>query len=88
MLRIPVRALRRRGPVWRFAGEAYVGETLCAEAEYSAMIADAPQANDEIHPTAIVEDGARLGADVEIGRIVWSVRMSCWAMASVCNPMS
>lgn len=47
MLRIPVRALRRRGPVWRFAGEAYVGETLCAEAEYSAMIADAPQANDE-----------------------------------------
>lgn len=39
MLRMPVRALQKRGPVWRFAGEAYVGEKLCAEAEYSAMIA-------------------------------------------------
>ena len=38
MLRMQVRALRRRGPVWRFAGEAYVGDVLCAEAEYSAMI--------------------------------------------------
>ncbi|HUO98861.1 MAG TPA: 3-hydroxyacyl-ACP dehydratase FabZ [Rhizomicrobium sp.] len=38
MLRMEVRALRRRGPVWRFAGEAYVGDVLCAEAEYSAMI--------------------------------------------------
>ena len=40
MLRLPVKALRRRGPVWRFTGEAYVGDALCAEAEYSAMIAD------------------------------------------------
>lgn len=40
MLRLPVKAVRRRGPVWRFAGEAYVGEHLCAEAEYSAMIAE------------------------------------------------
>jgi 3-hydroxyacyl-[acyl-carrier-protein] dehydratase len=38
MLRMEVRALRRRGPVWRFAGEAYVGDMLCAEAEFSAMI--------------------------------------------------
>ena len=38
MLRMEVKALRRRGPVWRFAGEAYVGDVLCAEAEYSAMI--------------------------------------------------
>jgi 3-hydroxyacyl-[acyl-carrier-protein] dehydratase len=38
MLRMEVRALRRRGPVWRFAGEAYVGDVLCAEAEFSAMI--------------------------------------------------
>jgi len=38
MLRMDVRALRRRGPVWRFAGEAHVGDVLCAEAEYSAMI--------------------------------------------------
>jgi 3-hydroxyacyl-[acyl-carrier-protein] dehydratase len=46
MLRMPVRILRRRGPVWRFSGEAYVGERLCAEAEYSAMIADKEQTGD------------------------------------------
>ena len=40
LLRIPVKALRHRGPVWKFVGEAYVGETLCAEAEISAMIGD------------------------------------------------
>jgi 3-hydroxyacyl-[acyl-carrier-protein] dehydratase len=40
MLRMPVRFLRRRGPVWRFAGQAFVGETLAAEAEFSAMIHD------------------------------------------------
>lgn len=40
LLRIPVRTLRRRGPVWRFAGAAYVGQKLCAEAEFSAMIRD------------------------------------------------
>ncbi len=38
MLRIPVRAIRRRGLVWRFGGEAYVGDKLCAEAEFSAMV--------------------------------------------------
>ena len=38
MLRIPVRALRRRGPVWKFAGEAFVDGELCAEAEFGAMI--------------------------------------------------
>jgi 3-hydroxyacyl-[acyl-carrier-protein] dehydratase len=46
MLRIPVKALQKRGPVWRFAGQAYVGEKLCAEAEYSAMIAEKEQALD------------------------------------------
>jgi 3-hydroxyacyl-[acyl-carrier-protein] dehydratase len=40
MLRMPVKALRRRGPVWRFAGQAFVGDTLCAEAEFSATIFD------------------------------------------------
>jgi 3-hydroxyacyl-[acyl-carrier-protein] dehydratase len=40
MLRMPVRFLRRRGPVWRFEGQAFVGETLAAEAEFSAMIHD------------------------------------------------
>lgn len=38
MLRMPVQALRRRGPVWRFQGQAYVGDMLCAEAEFSATI--------------------------------------------------
>lgn len=40
LLRLPVKALRRRGPVWRFTGEAYVGDILCAEADFSAMIVD------------------------------------------------
>jgi len=39
MLRLPVRLVRSRGTVWRFEGKAYVGDTLCAEAEYSAMLA-------------------------------------------------
>jgi 3-hydroxyacyl-[acyl-carrier-protein] dehydratase len=40
LLRMPVKALRRRDPVWRYSGEAYVGDTLVAEAEFSAMIHD------------------------------------------------
>jgi 3-hydroxyacyl-[acyl-carrier-protein] dehydratase len=40
MLRIPVKVLRHRGPVWRFEGKAFVGEELCAEAEYSAMLTE------------------------------------------------
>ena len=40
MLRIPVKALRQRGPVWKFSGEAYVDGELCAEAEFGAMIRD------------------------------------------------
>jgi len=40
MLRFPVKALRHRGPVWRFEGQAFVGAELCAEAEFSAMIFD------------------------------------------------
>jgi 3-hydroxyacyl-[acyl-carrier-protein] dehydratase len=45
MLRLPVKALQRRGPVWKFSGKAYVGDVLCAEAEYSAMIRE--QTDDE-----------------------------------------
>jgi 3-hydroxyacyl-[acyl-carrier-protein] dehydratase len=37
---IHVRKERSRGGVWKFRGEAYVGDTLCAEATYSAMILD------------------------------------------------
>jgi 3-hydroxyacyl-[acyl-carrier-protein] dehydratase len=40
MMRMPVSFLRRRGPVWRFEGKAFVGDTLSAEAEFSAMIHD------------------------------------------------
>jgi 3-hydroxyacyl-[acyl-carrier-protein] dehydratase len=40
LLRMPVKALRRRGPVWRFEGQAFVGDTLCAEAQFSATIHD------------------------------------------------
>lgn len=43
MLRMPVKAIRRRGPVWKFEGQAFVGDTLCAEAEFSAMIAEGSQ---------------------------------------------
>jgi 3-hydroxyacyl-[acyl-carrier-protein] dehydratase len=40
VLMIPVKLQRARKPVWRFTGEAYVNDKLCAEAEYSAMIMD------------------------------------------------
>ncbi len=38
MLRLAVTAVQHRGPVWKFESKGYVGETLCAEAEFSAMI--------------------------------------------------
>jgi 3-hydroxyacyl-[acyl-carrier-protein] dehydratase len=38
MLRLTVKALQHRGPVWKFEGKAYVGDALCAETEFSAMI--------------------------------------------------
>jgi 3-hydroxyacyl-[acyl-carrier-protein] dehydratase len=41
LLRMPVKKLRQRGPVWKFEGKAFVGEDLCAEAEFSAMISGA-----------------------------------------------
>jgi 3-hydroxyacyl-[acyl-carrier-protein] dehydratase len=48
LLPIPVRALRRRGPVWKFSGEAWVDGELCAEAVFGAMIHDfVPPAGDE-----------------------------------------
>ena len=40
LLRLPVQVLRNRGPVWKFEGKAFVGDDLCAEAEYSAMLTD------------------------------------------------
>ncbi len=40
-LRIAVRTVQRRAPVWRFAGEATVDGKRVAEAHYSAMLAHA-----------------------------------------------
>jgi 3-hydroxyacyl-[acyl-carrier-protein] dehydratase len=38
LLRMPVKLVRRRDPVWKFEGQAFVGDTLCAEGEFSAMV--------------------------------------------------
>ncbi len=40
-VRFPVQLLRKRANVWKYKGEARVDGTLVAEAEISAMIADA-----------------------------------------------
>jgi len=39
-MHVHVQAIQHRRNVWKFRGEARVGETLCAEAVYSAMIMD------------------------------------------------
>jgi 3-hydroxyacyl-[acyl-carrier-protein] dehydratase len=39
-LRLIVRKDRHRGPVWKFIGEAKVGDQLVAEATFAAMIRD------------------------------------------------
>jgi 3-hydroxyacyl-[acyl-carrier-protein] dehydratase len=44
MLRMPVKSLRRRGQVFKFEGNAYVGDELAAEAQFSAMILDPEKA--------------------------------------------
>ena len=41
LLRMAVKLVRRRDPVWKFEGQAFVGDQLCAEAEFSAMISTA-----------------------------------------------
>ncbi|EDP63763.1 3-hydroxymyristoyl/3-hydroxydecanoyl-(acyl carrier protein) dehydratase [alpha proteobacterium BAL199] len=40
-MKVHVRKVRNRGPVWKFEGEARVNGVLVAEATYSAMILDA-----------------------------------------------
>ncbi len=37
-LELHVTVIRGRGKIWKFKGEARVGDTLCAEAEFAAMI--------------------------------------------------
>ncbi len=39
-LHIYVEKTQTRGPVWKFKGVAKVGDTVCAEAAFSAMITD------------------------------------------------
>jgi 3-hydroxyacyl-[acyl-carrier-protein] dehydratase len=40
LLRVKVVCQHHRGAVWKFDGTATVGETLCAEASFTAMIVD------------------------------------------------
>lgn len=40
LLLLQVKLQRARMPVWRFTGEAYVNDKLCAEADFTAMIAN------------------------------------------------
>lgn len=39
-LRFDVRVTHRRGNVWKFSGQAYVGEKLTSEADFTAMVTD------------------------------------------------
>jgi len=39
-MHIHVEKIQSRGPVWKFSGKAMVDDTLCAQATFSAMIAD------------------------------------------------
>ncbi|MGE0408555.1 MAG: 3-hydroxyacyl-ACP dehydratase FabZ [Amphiplicatus sp.] len=41
-LRVHVRTIQRRPPVWRFEGEAFVGGQLVAEAVFAAMLSHVP----------------------------------------------
>lgn len=42
-LELHVNVIKSRGPVWRFSGLAKVGENICAQSEFSAMIVDPPE---------------------------------------------
>ena len=47
VLHIHVDVVRSRGMVWKFTGKAMVGDKLCAEATFSAMIIDKPADEEE-----------------------------------------
>lgn len=44
-LQIKVKKEKARDPIWKFSGKVYVGDTLMAEAIFSAMIVDKPHEN-------------------------------------------
>ena len=66
-LELEVRSLKRHPPLWRMRGTARVGGATVTEVDFTASEAPAPEAAATIHPTAIVADGAVLGADVRVG---------------------
>jgi len=43
LLRLTAELKHKRNRVWKFAGRAFVGEQLAAEADFTAMIVDPPQ---------------------------------------------
>ena len=43
LLRLEVEFVQKRATVCKFAGKAFVGDKLAAEANFTAMIADPPQ---------------------------------------------
>jgi 3-hydroxyacyl-[acyl-carrier-protein] dehydratase len=44
LLRLEVEFVQKRSSVCKFAGKAYVGDKLAAQADFTAMIADPPPA--------------------------------------------
>ena len=44
-LELHVTVVRGRGKIWKFHGEAKVGDTLCAEADFAAMILSKEEAS-------------------------------------------
>ena len=46
VVELHVDIVRSRGAVWKFRGIAKVGETICAQCDFSAMIVDPPEAEE------------------------------------------
>ena len=63
-VRLEVTLLARRPPLARARATALVGDQVVAEA--NLLLGLEPAAND-VHPTAVVSDGASIGTDVVIG---------------------
>ena len=75
-LRLDIELVRKRRPLWKMRGVATVDGQVAAEASFSMVEVEGPagvRAGDRsspgtrIHPTAIVEHGAEIDSDVEIG---------------------
>ncbi|MDI7774838.1 3-hydroxyacyl-ACP dehydratase FabZ [Asticcacaulis sp. EMRT-3] len=43
VVRMPVEVVRHRGDVFKFRGEAYVGDRIVCEAEFAAMVVESPK---------------------------------------------